>query len=565
MRSVVPLRRLLVCAWIALGFSFIVTADVAVPIRIDGEIIDLPRGGQVLLISATATDSRSGTIEVRVEGDYLDPDSVVRAVTPAPGKPAQVRLPIQINAAGEIAHVIVRFVGDLPDEPVAVRVFQVGGVAERARLLGDAEAERVLAARGERETMARSERLTEREVRAILARGDHPVPIAGDPVALSTEDRAWNAAVARLAPPVNRNRRSRTNACEIYDVLSPYNTVYSPFQGQMTYDDLYRNGRFSPARNAHTVDIVTRAEYTDGCGNYQIRNTWYTVGTTSAGWFTVNNFATSIPQPENPVIRFKVTFHRTGTYLSPTSMSLGSIVLTNPADFPVQFLSGSGPFLHPYFSTSATSLGHWFRWNDEAVILEQNWSYEGVYTTFRSAFDAAYGGLGCKCATSPGLIQYGPQTAWSSRWLEAHEFGHILDLQLSNAAVGGTSHNMCTRLADTYTAFHEGFADWHASWWESEGRSVYVTCNGGECQPCGTGYRVENNVMAFFWDVFDYPTAGEPADMLQKPLSAVRSFAYGRSYADFLDFYNDWTNRGIWGAEQSVADQLRIQNRVDVP
>jgi len=151
----------------------------------------------------------------------------------------------------------------------------------------------------------------------------------------------------------------------------------------------------------------------------------------------------------------------------------------------------------------------------------------------------------------------------------AHEFGHFFQFKLQNNQLGGGQPHFVCQVINLGPAFIEGFADWHGSFWETDGRDVYMPCVGGECySACGTaGYGVELNVAAFFWDLFHFvnePTFDQNLDTVSFPLSLLFNWA-SRDYTNFEDFYTDWRTRGVWGANEPVTGQLRNVNRVANP
>lgn len=96
-----------------------------------------------------------------------------------------------------------------------------------------------------------------------------------------------------------------------------------------------------------------------------------------------------------------------------------------------------------------------------------------------------------------------------------------------------------------------------------------MPCLGAECYSnCGSGgYRVELNVAAFFWDVFDGAndsTFDQNADTVSYGLNLLSNWP-SRDYNSFADFYDDFRTRGVWGASEPVTATLRTVNRVDVP
>ena len=555
------------CIWrsalvlLILSFDLAVMASVPAPVDINAAISDLPRGGQILVIKVTSVSLHlhRGAIQVRISGDFLDATEITKIITLTTGEVASIRLPIVTKIAGELSNVVVRVLRNDDTAPVAVEEFFVGGVAGDAHMVTHAEAEQFIASRAARDVEARANALAEEQVRAMLARGDAPAPNPGDPAAMSVIERAWNETVQRLAPN-NASGHIQSN-CYVLNTPSYRNYYWASMPGYMTYEDNYPNFNVrQPDYGGHTVSIETPVEYTDGCGNYMIRTVDYSASTSSGGSFAFQNVY-SLYQPSNPVIYLRVTFSKTGTFDSPTSMSPGNLTLyTND----VPMTSGN---LRPHFSSSNAPNRFYFRWNDEAMYLEGQWASLGFYVTLRSAYDSTYyANAGCYCQTSPGLPIYGSQNLWSPKWVAAHEMGHQWDLQRSGGGITGQSvHTICGQ-SDSGTAFHEGFADWAASWFEPEGRTDYMQVYFGELQPCAfPGYNLEGNVAAYLWDIFDDVNSSSydnNQDTMSKPLSILGNWA---AYNDFPGFYNGWTTNGVWGADAAVADTLRTVNTVVNP
>jgi hypothetical protein len=70
--------------------------------------------------------------------------------------------------------------------------------------------------------------------------------------------------------------------------------------------------------------------------------------------------------------------------------------------------------------------------------------------------------------------------------------------------------------------------------------------------------------MAFFWDLFDatnHATADSGVDTVVFPLSLLKNWS---NYASFPTFYNDFTQRGLWGGQAAAVDTLRTVNKVTV-
>jgi len=564
----------LISAFLTLLFSQMLFASVPVPIALDAQILDSPRGGQRLTIrvSSISLPVDDGVVQVTIAGDFLDAAAVTKRVSLKTGETAVVRMPIETNPTGELSNVVIRVLRAGQTTPIVVQELFVTGVAEHARIIQPDEAQQILASRAAQDAEARAKAVADQEVRTLLARGDRPVMNRGEPAKLSAIERAWNDAVQRLAPRSETSSRLRPD-CAVFNQLSPRNYDWGTLSGTMRYDDQiqYPYVQISPRAAGHTVTLQVPIEFTDGCGNYQLQSTTYSANTYGGGSFTFPQDVISFnAPPNNPGTSFTVTFLKTGTLITYPYLDMadGTLTLTDPSQFPIEY-----GMLHAKFTSANSPNSFWFRWNDEAMDLESQWASwpTYMYLTFRSAYDPGYTASvpGCHCQYSPGIATFGPNSSWDSRWVEAHEMGHEWDLQRSNAAIGGGPHTVCGQ-TDSYTAFHEGFADWHASKFETEGRDSYVQVDQyGELLPCpyglGAGYSREGNVAAYLWDVFDSvnsSTYDNGIDTISLPLTALGTWG---AYSDFPAFYNAWTNGGVFGSYQSVADSLRAPNQVDVP
>ncbi len=145
----------------------------------------------------------------------------------------------------------------------------------------------------------------------------------------------------------------------------------------------------------------------------------------------------------------------------------------------------------------------------------------------------------------------------------AHEFGHFFQYQLQGGSLaGGGQHYYCGNSGDA-TAFVEGFADWHGAWWETDGRDYIVPCESGECYTaCPAGWRLEGNVQAFFWDLFDSvnsPTYDASIDTVIYPLTFLLNWG---SYSSFPAFYDNFQSRGLFN---TAVPGVRTVNKLDVP
>ena len=563
-------RPVLISAFLTLLFSLTTTASVPVAVEVDARIVDLPRGGQTLTIRVTSVSLPvdRGLVQVGIAGDYLDSAAVTKQISLKAGETEIVRLPIETNSAGELSSVAVRVLRDNDTTPIVVQELYVTGVAERARLIRPDEAQQIVAARGAQQAETRAKAMAEEEVRSVLARGGRPVMNQGDRAKLSIVERAWNDAVQRLAPRNESRQRVRSD-CGVFNQLSPRNHDWGQFSGSLWYQE--QNGQvIQPRAAGQSVGLQAPVEFTDGCGNYQLLSTTYWANTYGNGIFTFPQNVISYNQPpDNPGTGVTVIFHKTGTLVSSNDMSEGVITLTNPADFPMIYGT-----LQPKFTEgNSGSFRYWFRWNDEAMVLEQQWASRYMYLTFRSAYDPYYTSslAGCHCQYSPGLVTFGPGSFWNPAWVQAHEMGHEWDLQRSNTAIGGAAaHNICSPASDPYTAFHEGFADWFGSNFETEGRAQYFQVDPyGELLPCPSGaqpgYSREGNVTAYLWDVFDDVNSAPYDNGLDTMSLSLNQLGNWAAYSDFPAYYNAWTNNGVFGSYQSVADALRTPNQVTGP
>lgn len=557
-------RALVVALFASLTVCTVAWADVPEAVSIDLEMIAVPSGGQMFQISAMAVSDTvtRGALEVHLKGDFVMKEEVLRPVTLIPQRPTKITLPFRPAGGGDLGIVAVRLLDHSTGDPLVVRVFHVGGTPESGHVLTDEEVEDVISHRNAQHLRTSASERADRLIRELRGSGRRAVPIEGRD--LTVEDEEWNQAVQvsdasaaeklETGPPRPRNVQVQT--CGVFDTVTSNNYVYT-LAGTLDYIDEYLGGgEYTTGYGGHAVEVTTLVEYTDGCGGTQVRSKTYGPVSTSTGIFTINNFKSIIAAPNNPATRLKVTFVAAGQASWNWDLIPGEQMLFNQADFPVEWLS-TGPMLRALFTSSNSTASYYFRWNEGARRAERQLNNESFRPTLRAGYDPNEDFLGAHVGVVPGLVGFGPTGKWVSRWVSSHEFGHLFNLYLSGPLPGG-AHQTCVANDDLELALSEGFADWHASKWDSQGRSAYFpNCTNSDCPPCNTsGYAIEGNVQAFLWDVFDSVNHAndQGVDTVWKPLSRLWDYD---GYIDLDHFIHDWTVRGLWGLDLPAIQALR--------
>lgn len=500
--------------------------------------------------------------------------------------PVTVRVPVHLTPNGRFGTATVRITSAVLGtvNVVEFTFTRTNGVPQRVSQADYAAA--VNAILDDRDAAAAEKRAAEL-IRSVLARGKRPVATGGVLVSApgravegSNFERAWNRLVAQLASAKSGKgglqvsgkslQPKPTLDCGPY-VESPANRDY-PLQGYTSY----YNDRFSGERglqeSGYSGFVTTNVAFENDCFvQYRVRAFAY--ATSSSGSFSVTVRTIDDPSVRDPILYVSTTAPDAGERSCAGSCTTINTVqqLVYPPDDRFQFLYGA-IYLRPYYNAAVAPSRYLFHWNDEIKSLQRRWGYNGFgsyYTPFIAGHDASVQGNAYFYGAPPGIVAFNDDAKWFPLFLIAHEYGHFFQFKLQNNQLGyGQPHYVCQQI-DEGPAFREGFADWHGAFWETDGRNAYMPCSGDECySSCATGgHRVELNVAAFFWDVFDSandPTFDQNADTVAYPLGLLFNWP-SRDYSSFADFYVDFKTRGVWGASEPVTATLRTVNRVDVP
>ncbi len=348
-----------------------------------------------------------------------------------------------------------------------------------------------------------------------------------------------------------------------------------PVSGFVSYYNLYQQG-IERIGEGYAVGVDTQVLWENYCDYYQYRTTRFT-GTTTGdpnATFTINVTSYTGPGGPNPAVTFVTTAPDAGSRAAGTA----SITLVTQEVGPAYYFGGwnGGTYMmYPLFDTNSTANAFLFNWNEEIKSLQKRWSDSGFgasFTPFKAGYDPTFQDANAAfIPTSPGLVEFNDSGRWVFKWLMAHEFGHFFQYELQGGSLaGGGTHSYCISSGDV-TSFSEGFADWHASWWEPDGRDYLVPCLSFpdvECYTtCAPGYRLEGNVQAFFWDLFDTendPTAGSGRDAGRDTVTYSLGLLHNwTNYFTFNAFYDDFNSRGLWTNPATPA--LKEVNNVNVP
>ena len=553
------------------------------------------KGGSELLITTTSHMDKIAavTLQVTSAGELFTIDAPPIPLQLPLEVPVTASVPIHLKATGRFGTAVVRLTSASLG---TVQVVEFGFVNTNGvtRRVGHAEyaatLNRVLDDRDAAAADARAAVL----IGSVLARGKMPAPTGGElssapgrPVESSNFEKAWNRLVAQFYAtktgksglhPSTTSLHPRPNLdCGPY-VESPANRDY-PVQGYISYD----NDHFDQLPGigidrllqepGYQGFVTTNVAFENDCFvQYRIRAFDYT--TSWSGSFNVTVRTIDDPSYSDPILYVSTTAPDAGERSCAGSCTTINTVqqLLYPPNDRFQYAGGTIQ-LRPYYKFDAAPFRYFFHWNDEIKSLKRNWNNNGFYPSFVAGHDASVPAPGpgayFYAASGMGIIAFADTQEWSHLWLIAHECGHFFQFELQgNRFGGGQDHFVCQRI-DEGPAFKEGFADWHASFWETDGRLLYMPCDGDECYSnCGLGgYTVELNVAAFFWDVFDYtnhPTFDQNVDTVSYPLRLLFYWA-SRDYTSFHDFYTDFRNQGAWGSSEPVTAALRTVNRVNVP
>lgn len=562
--SLASLATLLLTVW-----TMSAQASTLAPVTIDAVFKTTTAGDRgVLTLSIESLVTR----EVRV--DIAAVDGFIEVVSSSAAERLDLRagrqhtLSFDLESRGSdkrpYGSVRIRVLGS-GGSPLAVAVLHFAGVDQTLGLVSPASFDE-LALAGAAEVEATHAAATARALaEAAKKRGKTPVPWLGSASEMlesrtdveSPSQKAWNDAVQGPGP------------ASIIGDCGPFylgeNFTYEVTADPYYYDpyDLatYRIGAGYP------VAFQTQRLFEDACGNVQYRTGHFVATTDASGKATATVLSAVGPGEGAPVVRFGATApdagDRNGTSITTVTQYVSGTSLWG-------FWVGNQYRMQPLFDTIVAPQNYFFRWNAEIKSLQQRWASKGFgssYTPFKAGFDSSSADGALFLPVSPGIVSFGSAARYTLRWIMAHEFGHFFHFKLQGNALapGGGAHQYCQVLTSA-TAFAEGFADWHGAYWEADGRDFIVPCLGGECYTtCLPGYQREGNVQAFFWDLFDNSNSSTydgGIDTVQYDLSLLKNWGY---YTSFPSFYNDFSARGVWGAQASVVEGLRPVNHVDVP
>jgi len=273
------------------------------------------------------------------------------------------------------------------------------------------------------------------------------------------------------------------------------------------------------------------------------------------------------PGGAEPVVAFRATATESGV-LACGALGCGLLPVQQAISGFVGSWQGGNRRITPTFTSANSPSPYFFRWSEEIKSLKSRWSgasFGSSYTPFTAAYQPSSNPPVYFYPHGSGIVVYDTANRWRDKWTMAHEFGHQFQYTLQgNHLSGGGPHTICQAVSDS-VGFVEGFADWHGNFWETEARSSYFPCSGGECwSTCNPGYRREGNVMAFFWDLFDTKNDGTNDQGLDVVLFSLSLLKNWSNYSSFPSFYNDFTSRGLWGGQAGSVASLRTVNRLTV-
>jgi hypothetical protein len=550
--------------------------------------VDVVRDGTDLIVSTTShmPAIKQVSLETTASGELFTIAAPAMSLQLPLEVPVTLRVPIHLTAKGIFGTVAIRLTSSTLG---TVKVIEFAFVRTNGtmRAVNHTEyAATVASILDDRDAAAVEERAG-RLIQEAVAHGKLPaattedVPAGpGRPVPNSNFEKAWNRLVTKYytqkAATATRHviatsLHPRSLSCGPY-IESPDNRDF-PVQGAITYDN-NSIGFNRPLQNPGYLGFVTTtvAFENDCFVQYRVRAFDYT--TSWGGAFAVTVRTIDDPSYRDPILYLSTTAPDAGERrCSPTCISAINTVqqLLYPPDDRFQFTSGTIQ-LRPHYDQNNGPSRYLFHWNDEIKTLQQDWAWSGIpssYTPFIAGHDSNLIQTANFYQVPPGIILFSDDHVWTIRWSVAHECGHFLQFMLQGGQLGdGQQHSVCQAI-DIGPGFREGFADWHASYWETDGRILFMPCDGGECYSnCGAnGYRIELNVAAFFWDVFDYtnhPAFDQNSDTVSYPLTLLLNWA-ARDYTSFDDFYTDFRDRGLWGASEPVTATLRGVNGVTSP
>lgn len=572
-------KRLFLSVLMTLATTGALFASPPEVLSMHGRLLRCHGGGQCFQVTVTALADHltRGTMEVASSGDAANVAGGAIDVKLNTDEPKRFVFDVA-PSTGDLGEITFRY-GPEENAPIAAGSIYVAYNFGSLTEIPAADYRSRLAKKLERTRIAEAEASAVRLAAEAAAGGKQPVPIDG--ASLNIEEEAWNRAAAKYARRNGGNVRAET--CGVFAPSS--NNYTYPLYGYIAYESGY-NGQIIYLRQpGYPVSVETRVEYTDGCGSYQYQTQSQSAITGANGSFIMQSVTSFDPPTSIPVTGVQVSAPDVGVMtvlqLTPPQRYLvnygGTTETLRPGPESYSW-NGYNGTVYPVIRTSNSVYPFFFPWNDEIKRIRTQWANSGFSYRFNAGYDVNAVSNSEHTADAQfvetnlngvddALVVFGDISKWSSRWVMAHELGHELQFRLQggNTLGSGVEHTICA-LLPAQNAFQEGFADWHASFWETEGRPY--NCTVGECGPaCSYGYRHQGNVHAFFWDMFDWANDSSrdySLDNVQYPLSTLHNWR-STGYSGFEDFFNDFTNRGIWGANQYTMEQLRRINMLVYP
>jgi hypothetical protein len=347
--------------------------------------------------------------------------------------------------------------------------------------------------------------------------------------------------------------------------------------------------RHLPALGNDPIRLETQVLQEDDCGNTRVVTRYY-YGNASNNNLNMSVVSIVPPGEGMPVLSLRATCPDAG-------LVTGDLVQGLAFQSDPQTLSGAsvrGTFYSPArwdlggatgtateFFAGATH-SYLFQWQILTNKVRTSWAGKhagfGPYTaSFRSGYwQPTYPANNAFFHPTYDLVYFGHDAQYASDYLSAHEYGHFLEhnLQAGNWLLISSYWDQCSLINSATTSFQEGFADFcsAATVWNrvdafpvAEGNQFQpVTfCQAGECfrAACvGQGEYWTLNVTGIFWDLFDTGTDGGQ-DTITYPWGLLLNWCTN-PYVDFNAFFQDFANRGLFGAQCPAVLALRAFDHI---
>ena len=558
-------------AWAAAGLlAATATASTIPPLVVTGILEGATQTGGTLIVSVEATQRSFSTLRVDLSalGGELKTPAALPAFGLYPGVPVRLSIPITLAASKspeETGSLVVRVLSP-SGSPITTRIFHfIGRPGFPVAELSPADFEAILAKHAADNATVDANKVTARLVEATLARNKRPVPstfgsAAGEAsssvAAASPSQAAWDRASTSLGP----SPQSPPDQCgQLHQDADNYAI---PVAGQAFYYDPHEQSTTHLA-GGYTVAVDTQVLWSNLCDD-QYRTTRYFGTTDDNGGYSMTVTSSVAPGTGNPLVSFLAEAPDAGV----RSGNAGMIPITQSLlpGYHHGGWEGTTWRMFPLFDPANSFYTFLFRWNNEIKSLQSRWAESGFgsyYTPFKAGYDSSAQDSTAFVISAPGLVAFNTAGSYTIKWTMAHEFGHFFQYQLQGGSLdGGGQHSYCGNYGDA-VAFVEGFADWHGAWWETDGINFIVPCDGGDCYGCSSaGWRLEGNVQAFFWDLFDAVNSSSQdggVDTVTYPLNFLQNW---NTYSSFPSFYSDFQGRGLFN---SAVPAIRTVNKLDVP